>query len=52
MKDFTDPGDFCRRCRGSGLECERTERDTTLWMTCDLCRGTGQHTVRVGGGRA
>lgn len=46
-QDLVDPSDFCRVCGGSGGDDERTERDTYLWMPCDVCRGTGLRTVRV-----
>lgn len=40
---FTDPDDFCRRCRGTGTERFSDESA----FICDLCGGSGCRSVRI-----
>ena len=48
---ITDPGDFCRACRGRGFEREETERGTTMEVPCYQCGGSGNRSIRVGGAK-
>lgn len=47
MRDIVDEADFCRKCRGEGGVSVPTERNTTIFEPCALCRGSGLRTVRV-----
>lgn len=47
--DLVDTSDFCRRCKGKGgsFEFNSGLGHGRIWEPCDLCRGTGERTVRV-----
>lgn len=44
---LTDDTDFCRPCKGTGEEGERSS--TGAWMTgsCYFCGGTGTRSIRI-----
>lgn len=46
-RDFVDPFDFCRACKGSGVERESLGGGKYISGPCYLCRGSGNRTVRV-----
>ncbi len=44
---ISDPMDFCRYCKGSGIQSFESPTGRNITETCDYCGGTGNRCVRL-----